>query len=1327
MRKFFLHILLGLICLAGVAYSQAPPSQAPSGVPDDIAYRQLWFNFDGQWLPDLDASLIGPKNYRSLINLRYIDGSLEGVNGYSKINTTSLATYPKIRSGFGFKKDQPVESHILVQAYNSTLTASQVYENTASVPSAGDFSATPLHTDASGADLGKFSQGPRGTVVYCNGKESMIWGGSESQLGAFLTSTSAVTDFITNARDYTLKVTNTLQTQDEIALIGGGNDSYTKLLLHADGTSGSTTFTDSSSGAKTVTPGGDVQIDDSQAAFGSASALFDGSGDYLSLADSADFSGATGTLTLDLKVRFSAISGIHVLYLQKDATGGDHIILWQDHAEGKIHFQVTDSGASVITEEATWGPSIDQWYHLALIRGWGGDSDSWAITVDGAAIHTFTDDGTMPNHDQAVLIGGNLGNYAIDYSGNHPAITVGGGADRASGVSKFGSGSWHFDGTDDYFLIADHADFDAIGQTNATIDLWVRHVDHAGTEPYISHSTDANNYWYLGHIHGTGIVFQIQTAGGAAEVNINSGTTNEITDTSWHHIALCKVGNDYGIYKDGTQVAYVSYAGTDAFAGNLLIGGYSTDFLNGYMEDVRITHTNTFSAAPVAGLTDTITIPVIPVSADSDTKLLIRGDVTDFDGWMDEVRFKKGSAAWTADFAIPTRAYSDDALYWIVGATRPLQGIKAYIKNANGESGATVAGTHWNGYSWSSLTNFTDNTSGLEQTGTMTWTSTVSSAKPKFLNGYYLYWYQFALSSGSADIYYVTVDAPFQPIVDLWDGVYRQPIGFQASRSNVYEDYTLDVNQPSSTSIPIAATIGGLTSTDHIIVMFDDRATAIRWQMIAGSTNGAAALMSVYYWDGSTWVGVTNPVDLTLSSGATASLNQTGTISWTPPDIETEFPRELFGITGYAYKITFSGTLTDGTEHAGTSVDVLTGIPAQLKVNPFKFGAMYKNMTMLGGFSGSHEGNRMDFSLPNAPEVWNGELASNGGLQSLFFGGEEELTTAVQLYNRFGSNIFTTLVAFKNTESYLLTGESPEDFKIDVLSSNVGCPAPLTMATVELGYEVAEQAQRNVIMWLSNIGPMMLDGAVFIPIKGTSKFFDPANSECINYDYIANARGWYDQVYKEYNLLFPSGTGQQTCNKWIVYDLAEKKWFEKDPGTYSMPQAAWPVSDVYGAKYIYAGIDTGYMMRLENGTSWDGGNITQVVETGDFYPTGNIWDRTQVRRIKVTAKRLQEDKLLYISHFPDTEEFDGVDGGFADTDDAGFMDTDDAGWADSLVAQIALSLDGTTSRVTKKTEPLNLAGWAHRFYFELSTDETTKGLQPLGWGISFMVQRQDNE
>src|SRR3989338_1134677 len=102
----------------------------------------------------------------------------------------------------------------------------------------------------------------------------------------------------------------------KVIAAGGGNstnnsethDSYTKLVLHSNGTDGSTRFTDSATN-KTTTAYGNAQIDTAQSKFCGASGLFDGTGDYLTLADSDDWSFGTGNWTIDCWSRFNKLFG----------------------------------------------------------------------------------------------------------------------------------------------------------------------------------------------------------------------------------------------------------------------------------------------------------------------------------------------------------------------------------------------------------------------------------------------------------------------------------------------------------------------------------------------------------------------------------------------------------------------------------------------------------------------------------------------------------------------------------------------------------------------------------------------------------------------------------------------------------------------------------------------------------------------------------------------------------------------------------------------------------------------------------------------------------
>ncbi|MHC4753302.1 MAG: hypothetical protein ACYTFW_25990, partial [Planctomycetota bacterium] len=433
--------------------------------------------------------------------------------------------------------------------------------------------------------------------------------------------------------------------------------------------------------------------------------------------------------------------------------------------------------------------------------------------------------------------------------------------------------------------------------------------------------------------------------------------------------------------------------------------------------------------------------------------------------------------------------------------------MKYTVKTANTVT-STLDGEYWNGSSFIDVSSPVDGTTSsniaLGQTGTYSFTSTVSTVKPYHLEGIYLYAYRFQLTLGNADIEYVTVDAPWQSMVDVWDGVYRQPIQFQYldnAPTAAWEDYTLDVNQASTTATAIAADISAFEATDdQLVIGFEERMTAIRFEMLEGSVNTTDSVITVKYWDGEAWTSVGGSLRDETKGSTGKMLYQTGLVSWSAEAFSDEVAKTEFGTKGYFYQITASVTLS-----ATVKIDLVTGIPAQTTIKPFKFSSNYKNRVLLAGYTEGKEGNRVDYSMTNAPDVFNGFESSMDGVQSLFFGGSEPLTAGIQIYNRYGSTLLTQWIGLKNSETYVLKGSGPEDFQIEPISMNVGCPAPLTLVTAEVGFELAEGVVRNVAIWLDSTGPYMFDGAVLVPIKGIDKYFDPIETDAINFDAIEDA------------------------------------------------------------------------------------------------------------------------------------------------------------------------------------------------------------------------------
>lgn len=168
-----------------------------------------------------------------------------------------------------------------------------------------------------------------------------------------------------------------------------GIDSYAKLVLHLDGTDASTTITDSSLSPKTMTANGDMQIDTAQSVFGGASGLFDGTGDFISGISDADYDITNGLFTVDFRLRWNSVAtAVLFQFGNGGSTDGAWGVYWAANTLN-LYYYTTDSPLSpTVVYTAAWTPSVNTWYHVAVVRGWGGNANDFAFTVDGVQVGT---------------------------------------------------------------------------------------------------------------------------------------------------------------------------------------------------------------------------------------------------------------------------------------------------------------------------------------------------------------------------------------------------------------------------------------------------------------------------------------------------------------------------------------------------------------------------------------------------------------------------------------------------------------------------------------------------------------------------------------------------------------------------------------------------------------------------------------------------------------------------------------------------------------------------------------------------------------------------
>ena len=182
---------------------------------------------------------------------------------------------------------------------------------------------------------------------------------------------------------------------------GDTSDQYysdVSLLLHMNGTDGSTTFTDSSNGGHTASVNGGAVISTDQSKFGSSSYEGNGSNSYLSYAASSDFDFGTGDFTVEhwFYLNSTSVSGALVDAWHGQINGG-----WQTYyrdASGDLRFYLYDNGQSIISAGAV---SANTWYHVAVTR----ENGTIKLYLDGVFKDSVSFSGNLGFSNRTLSIG----------------------------------------------------------------------------------------------------------------------------------------------------------------------------------------------------------------------------------------------------------------------------------------------------------------------------------------------------------------------------------------------------------------------------------------------------------------------------------------------------------------------------------------------------------------------------------------------------------------------------------------------------------------------------------------------------------------------------------------------------------------------------------------------------------------------------------------------------------------------------------------------------------------------------------------------------------
>ncbi len=592
---------------------------------------------------------------------------------------------------------------------------------------------------------------------------------------------------------------------------------------------------------------------------------------------------------------------------------------------------------------------------------------------------------------------------------------------------------------------------------------------------------------------------------------------------------------------------------------------------------------------------------------------------------------------------------------YLIGSTRPLSGINAYISNTVADCFETFK--YYKGGSWGSLT--ATYTGGTYKAG-YTFTAPTDGVMA-YIEGYFLYWYSVTAKSAK-NVYHLTLTAPMASIENIWDGSFLEIANclfvekFNDEDDKVINDITLNVlniddyledDQGSFFEVEEYTGSGNdMDSTDCIDAGFTDDVCALYFDIPekdGGNTKTASIVVS--YWNGTTWTAATILNDGTaITDGGTPAsditLAHTGVVSF---EAFSSVKLSINGGNALNYvRITGSADIA-----ADTKINYIAGIRKAKEISGHSFAIHAADRLMLGCDNYGNK-NELWVSAQDRPEVLNGS-----DFQRIQFGDNQALTGGVPIFAQYASNIYNIILIFKATQTWILqwnqsnTGTSWSRYCI---SPNVGCPAPNTICSASVAFDNNVSQVKNVAIWRGNNGIYISNGQSPYCVSDDIKHvFDQNNllnsSLKVNESMIYRESAFVDEVKGEYHWLWASGANT-TLDKEYVLDLKEWKWFEivrnATGGSANELQSGTTVSDTSGNKYSYGGI-LYYLERLEFGCTFDsttapytdGDKIESTLRFGELLPYKNPAITSSFKKAYLTCVPKVTDTSLTATHYRD--------------------------------------------------------------------------------------------
>ena len=484
---------------------------------------------------------------------------------------------------------------------------------------------------------------------------------------------------------------------------------YVTMLLHGDGTNGAqnNTFVDSSTNNFTITRNGNTTQGTFTPYGANWSNYFDGTGDYLTIADNAALELSTSSFTMEWW-SYPTTFASSQFQLSKCATSAStEGFLTYINTSGVLKFNANSVSAwDIANDQGTLALNLNAWNHCAISR----NGSSWRMWVNGVSSVTITSALGVQNTTTAYSIGGAangsapflgymsntrivIGSYVydpasstltiptapltaitntqlltcqsnrfLDTSSNAFTITKNGDVSvqrfspfsptTAYSTSVIG-GSLYGDGTGDYLSIP-YSSSNSLNAGDFTVEAWVYKNSNAAYMAVGGTMTSAapyNTKWQIiGDSGGTKITWSTDAFLITSSATLYTG--------SWYHVAFVRSSGTLRLYingvLDGSSADTRNYnSATDLWVAQVPENVSGRNW-NGYITNFRINPTT-------AVYTAAFTPPTAPLTATTGTSFLL---ATTNAGILDNAMMNDLETVGNAQISTSVKKYGTGSMYF---------------------------------------------------------------------------------------------------------------------------------------------------------------------------------------------------------------------------------------------------------------------------------------------------------------------------------------------------------------------------------------------------------------------------------------------------------------------------------------------------------------------------------------------------------------------------------------------------------------------------------------------------------------------------------------